>query len=109
MPTKNLGVTRVQFIERLVGRGLGYPEACTAYDALISVFEDAIIQGNKINVGKVGSIVPVRLDPKVVHMGFKNEGGTIKRVKREYILGHRIRFKFNLHRAFVKKHALNWF
>lgn len=77
---------------------------------MVSMFEDAIIQGRKINIGKVGALLPVKLEPKVVHMGFKCEtGGRVKKVRREYVLGRRVKFKFNLHRAFMNHHQLNWF
>lgn len=102
-------ITRVQFIERFVSSGLSYSQSGDAYDAMISMFEDAILQGRRINIGKIGALVPVRMEPKVVHMGFKNEGGKVKKVKREYVLGRRIKFKFNLHRAFVKQRQLSWF
>jgi hypothetical protein len=92
-----------------MSRGLGYTQACNAYDAMTSVFEDAIVQGQKICVGRVGAVVPIKLEPKVVNMGFSNSGGRVRKMKRQYILGRRLKFKFSLHKAFMHKHDLDWF
>ena len=108
-PEKQPSVSRVQFIERFVSRGFNYTQACDAYEAMVSLFEDAIVQGRRVNIGKVGALMPVRMEPKVVHMGFKTDGGKLRKVRREYVLGRRVKFKFNLHKAFIRQHQLGWF
>jgi hypothetical protein len=106
---------KAHFVSAFIARGLSYAEAQHAYDAMLSVFETGIIGGNRITLGRVGTLTPVWLEPKVVHMGFtrsKDDDGSVsikKDSKREYILGRRVKFKFNLHRAFMRKHDFNWF
>jgi hypothetical protein len=101
-----MSTRRVDFIVKLQTRGFDYVDAVKAYEAMVSVFEDSIIRGARVGIGKVGALVPTRLPPKVVHMGFQRENGQIKKVSREYILGRRVRYKFNLHRSFIRRHSL---
>lgn len=108
-------VNRADFIQRLMRDcGLTYVESCRAYDCFISVFEDAVLSGHRINVGRVGAITPIWQSARTYNMGFKrqkptadNPAGVVLQ-KSEINMGARIRYKFRLHRAFVRQNQLRW-
>lgn len=103
-------VTRADFIKNLAKvPGMSYVQAGTAYDSFIKTIEDGICSGDKIQLSRVGAIVPVKLDPRPVSMGFRRgEGNTIEHVSRTYFLGTRIKYKFKLFKRFVESHTLDW-
>lgn len=97
-------VKRADFIRNIVNtQDLTYAQASAAFDAVMKTLEDGICDGSKIQLGKIGAIVPVKLDPRPVQMNFKREHG-----QRTYFLGSRIKFKFRLFKAFLQSRTLNW-
>ena len=102
-------INRIDYVNRFMKRGLTYVQAVHAYEALCELVEDAVVSGQKINIGNVMSITPTWLPPREVHMGFeRTKRGVIKK-KRAIWLGKRIRYKVNLYKCFLKAHTLNWF
>jgi nucleoid DNA-binding protein len=104
-------IKRADFIKQLMSRcGLTYVQSCQAYDCLVSSFEDAVLSGSRVSIGRVGALVPVWRPPRTVKMGFRrSKKNQIDMEKREFRIGSRIQYKFNLHRAFMAKHQLRWF
>ena len=102
-------VKRADFIRNIVkNEGLTYAQASAAFDAVIQTLEDGICAGSKIQLGKIGAIVPVRLDPRPVQMHFRRQGNTVVHQERTYFLGSRIKFKFRLFKAFLQSRTLSW-
>jgi hypothetical protein len=101
-------IDRQDFILKLKSSGLSYVEATIAYEATVALFRDAVVNGHRVNIGKVGAIVPIMRPPRPVRMGFKRVGTKVEKVSREFILGHRIKFIFRLYRSFMRQKALNW-
>ena len=99
-------VNRREFIAAFIKAGLKYRQACDAYNAMTDVFRDAIVAGNRVNVGRVGALVPTVRPPRVVNMGLKSDasGGY-----RKYLLGRRVRYKFTMFKRFIDNHQLRWF
>jgi len=102
-------VKKANFVKAFLSRGLGYAQANAAYDALLGVVEQAILDGHEIRLGHVGTITPVESDPRTVKMGFRREQGKIVKCHREYVLGRRVQFKFRLHRTFMRRNEFKWF
>jgi nucleoid DNA-binding protein len=118
-----LAVRRADFIRDIVNsQGLTYAQAGAAFDSFVKTLEDGICAGAKIQLGKVGAIVPVRLDARPVQMHFRrerasatganvlrsDEHGTVIRQERTYYIGRRIKFKFRLFKGFINRKTLNW-
>lgn len=102
-------VKRADFIRNIVNnQGLTYAQASSAFDAVMKTLEDGICAGAKIQLGKIGAIVPVKLEPRPVQMHFKREKGTVVPQERTYFLGSRIKFKFRLFKAFLQSKTLTW-
>lgn len=102
-------IKKSDFVKAFLSRGLGYSQANSAYDAFLGVMEQAVLEGNKIRLGHIGTVIPVESDPRTVKMGFKREGGKVVPCQREFALGRRIQFKFKLHTAFMNRHEFKWF
>ena len=102
-------VKRADFIRNIVkNQGMTYALASSAFDSVMQTVEDGICAGSKIQLGKIGAIVPVRLDPRPVQMHFKRQGGVVIHQERTYFLGSRIKFKFRLFKAFLQSKTLSW-
>jgi len=102
-------VTRIDFIKSFMSQcGMPYPEAIAAYDSMISVFEDAVVSGSKINIGNIGSLTPQLREARVVNMGFSRDATGVKKSNRQYYLGKRLRYRFTLFKKFIFTHSLNW-
>lgn len=95
-------ITRKVFIQRLVRHhGMTYTEAARAYSCLVEVFADAVVTGQKICVGRVLAIKPIKKPPRRVNKGFGGVNQTIH-------LGTRLGFKVQLYKEFLDKHQLRW-
>lgn len=103
-----MAITQETFIGRMVERGLSYEMAHEAYAAFMETVADGIINGEKINLGKVCSIMPVRKAPRTYKMGFERTTEGVHKVKREYHKGTTISWKLNIFKSFVNTHGLNW-
>ena len=55
--------------------GLTYTQACRVYDVMCKTFEEAILNGTKITVGRVGAVVPHWRAPRDVQMHFGTSPG----------------------------------
>lgn len=95
-------IARKEFLAKFVqASGVSYSEAARVYDAMVGLFADAIVTGQKIGIGKVLSIKPVRRKARRVNMGFRGTKTTIH-------LSDRISFKVSVYRKFMAQHELKW-
>lgn len=92
------------FIDRFRSRaGLDCITAEKAYDAMVSVFSDAISTGGKMTVGDVMTIAPVRRPPRKVNVGFnKGQDGAPSTV----FISARTDFKVRVFDSFADKHEI---
>jgi hypothetical protein len=90
--------------------GLSYSKACKIYESMCRTFEEGVVAGSKIGIGRVGAITPVWQPPRTFHMHFEvKPGQTIKRgIHRTYSMDGRYTFKFNLYRHFSQTRQLKW-
>jgi hypothetical protein len=86
---------------------LSYEHACRAYLCLVSILEDGVVNGEKIGLGRIGCLVPVRRQPRDVVMGFERKpDGSVNHIKRVFHIDERTEYKFRLYGKFVQKHHL---
>jgi hypothetical protein len=89
--------------------GLTYSQACRLYDVMCRTFEEAIVTGNKVTVGRVGAIVPFWRPPREFQMHFRKKGTKIEKgIHRTYYMDGRFDFKFRLYRRFLETRRLQW-
>jgi hypothetical protein len=108
----NTTIDRRAFVTRFMSEsGLSYADACRVYETMCRTFEDGIVTGSKIRIGKVGAIVPVWKPGREINMHFKRGKGQVIEtgVHRTYYIDGRYTFKFNLYDRFVQTHQLKWF
>lgn len=105
---KKPSIGRRDFIRKLMlDAGLSYEQACSAYSCLVGIVEDGVISGEKIGLGRIGCLVPVRKQPRDVVMGFERlANGQVVRTKRIFHIDERTEYKFRLYGKFVRKHHL---
>jgi nucleoid DNA-binding protein len=95
-------IVRQDFLKRFVATGgIKYEDAAKIYDAMSELFADAITTGQKISIGRVLSIKPVKRKARSVKMGFRGTKKTI-------YLSDRITFKVSVFREFLRTHELRW-
>lgn len=111
MPEVNQSITRRDFVQRFMRQcGMTYSQACRAYEAMCDTFEHGVVTASKVCIGRVGAIQPIYQPPREFTMHFKvGKGRRIVRCKRQYSMGGRYVFKFELYRNFVDTHSLRWF
>lgn len=104
-------IGRAQLIKSFMEKcGMTYVEACSAYECMISTVETAVICGSKVSFGRIGVLLPVWCGPRDIKMGFKRTAGNVvEKVQRQFFLDGRIRYKFKLHKKFIKTRDLRWF
>lgn len=105
-------VTRRVFVSRFMADcGVSYAQACRIYESMCRTFEDGVVAGSKIAIGRVGAINPVWQPPRTYQMHFERKSGhEVKRgVHRTYSMDGRFTFKFNLYRRFSRTRQLKWF
>ena len=100
-------MSRSRFEDEFVRAGFSYEEARRAYAVLLSVFENSIISGDKVTLGRIGALVPTKRPPRIVKMGFKRTKEGVEKVGREFLYGETIRWKFRIYRRFAKKHQVD--
>ena len=107
---KSKPVTRRSFVTRFMSDcGVSYAQACRIYDSMCRTFEEGIVAGSKIGIGRVGAVTPVWQPPRTYHMHFEVKPGQIKRgIHRTYSMDGRFTFKFNLYRRFSQTRQLKW-
>jgi hypothetical protein len=98
---KQPSITRRQFIQKYVDSGMTYEQAGKAYEATCQLFADAVTAGQKICIGNVLAITPIKRPPRAVTSGL---GG----VKKTIYLTSRICFKTKVYRKFLDGHSLSW-
>lgn len=112
MNPENSTVDRKAFIARFMSEsGLSYAQACRVYETMCRAFEDGVVTGSKIRIGKLGAIVPIWKPGRDHHMHFRvAKGRKVETgIHRTYHIDGRYTFKFNLYRQFVNTHQLRWF
>lgn len=87
-----------------------YRQACALYDSMCRAFEDGVVEGSQIRIGRVGTLQPVWRPARAHHMHFVREkGGVVKTgIHRTYHLDGRYHFKFKLYRQFLNTKSLRW-
>ena len=105
---RNGTITRRNFVAKFMRDcGLTYEQAGSVYCTFVSVIEDAIINGVRIGIGRIGAITPRRSPPRPVTMGFRRvKRGKIERIKRTFHLDERTRWTFKVFREFEQRHHL---
>jgi hypothetical protein len=99
---KKGSITRQHFLRKFVqASGIRFEDAAKCYDAMEELFADAIMTGQKISVGRVLSIHPVRRKARKVNMGFKG-------IRKTLFLSDRLAFKLKIFREFMAKRNLQW-
>lgn len=89
--------------------GLTYSQACRMYEVTCQLFEEAIVTGNKITIGRVGAIVPYWRPPRDIQMHFRKQGKLVEKgVHRTFFMDGRYDFKFKLYRQFLQTRKLKW-
>lgn len=87
-----------------------YVAAGKAFECMVSTLEDAICNGQKVQLGRIGNIAPIWRNPRTVVLGCKRlPGNKFEKVRQEYILGGRIQYKFHLHKRFAATRQLHWY
>ena len=100
---------RRAFVAKFMSEGgLTYSQACRQYDVMCSVFEEGIVTGTKITIGRVGAIVPYWRPPRDIQMHFRKRGKKLERVHRTFFMDGRFDFKFRLYRKFMQSRQLKW-
>lgn len=110
--TKNEAIGRGQFIQMFMNRcGFTYAEATRAYECMCYAFEEGIVGGKRVNIGRVGAVVPEWKPGRDIHMHFTVEKGRKVRtgLKRTYHKDGHYTFKFKLYDQFVATRNLEWF
>ena len=105
-------IDRRAFVTRFMSENdLSYAQACHVYETMCRMFEDGIVTGSKIRLGKVGAIVPVWKPGREINMHFKvgKNRNIQKGIHRTFYVDGRYTFKFNLYEQFVRTHSLKWY
>lgn len=98
-------VTRKEFIRKLMHNGgLTYDAAARAYGVMTALFADAIVNGQKVNIGQVGALTPMRRPARDILMPFATVQGKVVDVRRIYHVHERLTWEFRLYRSFKKRH-----
>ena len=98
------------FVKRFMQEGgLSYTQACHLYEIMCHLFEEAIITGNRITIGRVVAISPQWVPPRDIQMHFEKRGAKVQKgVHHTYFMdGHYI-FKFKLYSQFKKNRQMKW-
>ena len=102
MSARKNPIVRQDFLRKFVQvSGIKFEEAAKVYDGMVELFADAITTGQKVSVGRVLSIKPVKRKARQVNMGFRGTKKTI-------YLSDRITFKVSVYREFLRTHELHW-
>lgn len=97
-------VKRKDFLAKYIhGCGLTYDQACRVYACTVSILEDAVTCGTKVNIGHIGAITPRVKAPRKVKMGFKFENGVMVKAERVFFVDGKTDWSFRLYRAFRKR------
>lgn len=98
------------FVARFMKEGLSYSQACRLYTVMCSVFEEAIVSGSKVTIGRVGAIVPCWRPPRDIQMHFRLKAGrkVEKGIHRTFFMDGRYDFKWRLYRRFMETRQLKW-
>src|SRR2546422_457530 len=93
-------VNRADFINHFRRQcGMDYVTACRVFDAMTSLFEDAVARGATIRLGRVGVLVARVVPPREVTMGFERvKGNVVRRRRRSYWLGRRVKWTFRVYK-----------
>lgn len=103
-------ILRSQFVKALMEKGgFTFTEACRAFECMTGVVADGVVAGSKVAFGRVGALVPVRLPSRECHMGFRQSKSGVEQVKRVFVIGPRIRYRFKVYSKFLAKNKLDWF
>jgi hypothetical protein len=104
-------ITRKEFVYKFMREcGMSYVEACRAFTTMVALFEDGVLCGSRITIGRVGCLNPHWRPPREVRMGFQRVSGNkvIKRT-RHFNIGSRISYQLRLYKKFMATHDLGWF
>jgi hypothetical protein len=108
---KSNTVTRRAFVMRFMSDcGISFSQASKVYNSMCRTFEEGVMAGSKIGIGRVGAITPVWQSPRTCHMHFEvKPGQKVNRgIHRTYNMDGRYTFRFNLYRHFSQTRQLKW-
>lgn len=108
----NNTIDRRAFVTRFMSEGgLSYTQACRVYETMCRTFEDGIVTGSKVRIGRIGAIVPQWKPGREINMHFKvgKKRAVQRGIHRTFYVDGRFTFKFNLYERFVQTHSLKWF
>lgn len=111
-PKEGKVIDRRQFIQQLMRQcGFTFAEATKAFDCMCRVFENSVVSGSRINIGRVGALVPVWKPGRDILMHFSvGKGRKIKTgTTRTYHKDGHYEFKFRLYDKFIQTRNLQWF
>ena len=103
---------RRAFVNRFMKEGgLTYSDACRIYEVMCGVFNDGIVTGNRVTIGRVGALVPVWRPPRDIKMHFRVRKGrkVEKGIHRQYFMDGRYEYRFRLYKKFIETSQLRWF
>lgn len=99
-------VCRNTFLAAFTEAGLQFDQAVAAYNAMNEVIADAVVLGRKVNFGKVGAIKPKKRPARTVKMPFVRDKDGVHKKQREFVIGQRMVFTFDLFPKFGRDHNL---
>jgi len=105
-------VARESFISKFMKEGgLTYSQSIRMFDVMCNVFEEGIVTGNKIRIGRVGALIPSWRPPRDIHMHFRIRKGRMMEqgIHRTYYADGRYEFRFKLFKRFMDTRQLHWF
>jgi hypothetical protein len=89
--------------------GVTYDVASQVYQTMVGLFEKAVANGQRINIGRLGALVPHWQDTREVVMPFRRVRNGVLRQKQTYILDPRIRYKFKIYKEWMATRHLTWY
>ncbi len=98
-PLRKKTIKREDFVEAFVRQGMTYEAAINAFDAMVQTFENAVVNGQNVRIGKMCCLSAVKKPPRQVKSGFNG---------RTTFLGTRIVYKMRIFRGWMDSRRLNW-
>jgi hypothetical protein len=98
---------RENFVRCFAKAGLTFSQSEIAYAAMVHALETAVNERRKIVLGDIGTLTPKLLNPRRVVMSCRGGKTGAAATRKEFILGPRTKYKFNLHHSFGERHGFN--
>ncbi len=103
-------IDRKEFVRAWMDQcGVTYDVANQIYETMIGTLEKAVANGQRINIGKLGALIPYWQKARQVTMPFRRERSRLLKQKQTYILDPRIRYRFKIFKEWIASTHLNWY